>query len=62
VRQVITRLGVDGDAEGMNPVTPGVDQGLARILNAVGTTIGVVIVRLAVREGDKQFGTCLDLL
>ena len=45
----------------MNAIAPGFNQGLAGILDAIGTAVGIVVIRLAIRQRNQQLGACLHL-
>ena len=61
MRQIVAGLGVDSYAKRVNAVTFCLDQCLAGILYPVGASVGVVVIRFAIRQCDEQFGARLHL-
>src|SRR5690606_26695104 len=53
-RQVGGRMPVDGDAERMEPLQPGLRDGLSRVLHPVAALVQIHVVRLTVGEQQEQ--------
>src|SRR5512146_1569649 len=60
VRQIGLGLLVDGDAEGVDALLAGLEEGLPRVLDPVVTLVRVPVLGLPVAQGDEKPGPRLD--